>query len=367
MIEIRFEERDGAGHIVNIAPRAERLEFRPMNLTAFRSFYLENDALTFSLENARASISGPEHNDDDFTGGITFSLPRKGSGIEFAALVPGGWLPANVAQVEVFLPDSNIACNLGAFKAALGAPRASVCDSLHMGAKLLNPMLPAIEGSKGRFPTLAEVEARALEVHRKFERRFPGRALPLTPGQVLAAYQVVDEHIARWPREREFLAAIWPEFARMRTREADPERALRLVQAERDRNGMPRLSFLYLLALNAMFGPRQRPKHWCPGEAVLKPHQPPTDANLYNVCSDVWLLELAMKAYSLFGEGKAAICTQDRGLIGAWAMLAPRSFQSEPGLQGLHTLRCSVSLPDDLVERMPVDLRDALWRDLRAD
>jgi hypothetical protein len=53
--------------------------------------------------------------------------------------------------------------------------------------------------------------------------------------------------------------------------------------------------------------PGQAVKHSVPGEALLKPDQPASDAHFYNVLSDVWAIELAMRTYAAFGPSKAAI------------------------------------------------------------
>lgn len=352
---LRFEDLDG-GHTVAVRPDGAHLEFEPLGLPHFHRFYLGDGTLDFSVRNALATISGPKRNETDFPAKINFSMTKRGSSLEFAALMPGGWLPANVAQVDFFLPDSNVACNLGALKEDLESKVLHESDALGTGARLLSPILPAIEGNKNGFPSIEEMTAKAEEVRQKFERRFPGRSMSLTKPQILAAHGLVCENEQRWPRDRDYLRRVWPLFQMMRSKGADPVEAFRVARSERDRLNLPQLSFFYLLTLDALFKAKQRPKHWCPGDAILKPHLPPSDENLYNACSDIWILEMAMKAYALFGERTAAIVTKDRGLIGAWAMLTPRNFRSMPSADK-HSMKCTVSVPDAFAEQMPAELR----------
>lgn len=76
---------------------------------------------------------------------------------------------------------------------------------------------------------------------------------------------------------------------------------------------------------------------------------------MHNVCSDVWLLNWAVKLLAGNINQRILVGTHDLGLVGFWAKLRPRSFSSVKG-----SVTCKFSLNSGFAETMPEDLRKLL-------
>lgn len=353
MIAIHFKESAPNRSVVDVVPTDEYFRIPPRGFNDFRDFYVNNKPVNFSLAEADITIT-KDGKVKNFPGRVKFPLARANL-LEFAALLPGGWLPAMMAQVDIFMPDRNIAGNVSAQK-AMACP----FTGLESGARFFHPLFTAMEGRHQRFPTPQEIHDQAHELASKMHGRYPDRVVEITAPKVMATYNMVEERRQSWAPLCAFFRAVWPH---LRRNQSDVALVNCFDQVKKAWNqcrgsGSP---LAYLLVLDCIYVKNNTKAKACPGVAVLKPELPPTDANLYNVCSDIWMIEQAIKHFHVLGSRTSAVCTNDRGVIGAWALFSPREFS-----QAGESVKFTCNFPDEFAERMSEGLRTQVLEETQA-
>lgn len=348
MLEIKVEETEAPYRTILVRPADDKLEIPHLGLKEFHEYYVEGKEVPLRMGNVHVSGLGDEL--ANTKGDFTFNA-RRNECMEHAALVDGGWLPLVFAQSEILLPDSNIAGNLGSLKKALDVPLSKVNYGLDLGGKYINPILAATEGNKKRFPSLREIESRMLELCQKLDNRFPNRVLAPSSSQILAAYSIQQDYVRAWPGLKEFMRESWHLLLPKNKTKSSVERFNELEKI-RKTCGIKASSLAYLLFVDCVFSEKQAVKNSYPSKELIKPHLPPTDENLYNVCSDLWIIEMSCLLLSNPEELPGVICSNDRGLIGSWTLLAPTNFSRKD-----QTLKASLSLSKGFAKAMPEPIR----------
>lgn len=351
MFDFEFRETESPYRIVSGTPGEGGYAFEPLGWAEFVAHFIDKGGVQINLRNALISVEEGKEKSVPALG--TFSLTSRRSAItEYCSLVEGGWLPAAFSQSEILLPDSNIAGNISAATKAInpGGP-VSPGFALSLGAKFLNPIVAATEGNLKRFPSLDEICSRQKQLVEKLSSMFPNQVITPSTDQILAAYEITLEYRRAWPSLREFLKAALPVLVR----KGSPTQKIEILDKLRAKAGVKRNSIAYLLCLDCIYAPPNAGGKLSPAREILKPHNGTDDRSLYNVCSDIWILELASKLHALAPGIKGVLCTHDLGIIGFWAKLRPRSFDLAGGL-----LSAKVSLDTGFAPCMPDDIRTEL-------
>lgn len=286
------------------------------------------EALPLNLDQVTVNMTGPEHQLNNQPANISFVFEPKHKPVIFG-LVPEGWLPAGLVQANLLLPDSNIAGKFSLFKAEQAAfQKEPSLRLLHLGTQAVHPLLAAMEGGQRRFMGRDELQVRARQVAERLCAGFPDTEV-VSPDELRleGIWGLLEDYRQDYPKRSAFLKSVLPLLLHRVSESQLPARLDEVTDRAR-RNSVPLGSFLHLVVVDCLCDEGPVPKNQQhPGRLLLKPKEHPTDQDLYNALFDILQLELLCAAQALYTPTRVALCTMDKGLAGAWAMLRPYEAQ----------------------------------------